>query len=453
MSKSTPWKAVAEMLRKSCRREQDRRIGIEIERIGMWPDGQALNYRNQTGPKGEVRYGAEVLLDTLQKNHPDWTPTKGDGGRLLGFSTPLGKVSLEPGSQLELSVDATDDLTNQVEMATQFEAEVDAITGPWGLKWIGLGVNPAGKVPDIDVIPSHRYDIMTEYLGKRARLGTSMMRLTSSLQINLDYTTEAEGMNMLRAAIAAAPVSYALFGNSPIVERKKVAVLSYRHSIWLECDPDRTGLLPEVFASNFNFEKYAELVARRPLMFAQVKDGTYVPANGLSFLDIAEGKLPGAIADENNGLNSLRELFTDARIKPGYVEVRSIDGLRPRERYAAVAFWVGLLYSAEARELAIHHCSAATSSNRETVWKAAAAHGLSAEVEDCSLRPLAQQLAEVAKRTLLKRNFGEERFLEPVWEILKTGKNPGQVSLDLYQAAKDPHAGMARLIEHNAQIR
>jgi len=256
---------------------------------------------------------------------------------------------------------------------------------------------------------------------------------------------------MLRAAIAAAPVSYALFGNSPVVEKKKADVLSYRHSIWLECDPDRTGLLPEVFAPNFNFEKYAELAARRPLMFAQIKDGTYVAANGLSFLDIAEGKLAGAVADEANGLNSLRELFTDARIKPGYVEVRSIDGLRPRDRYAAVAFWVGLLYSAEARELAIHHCSANSSENREAVWMAAAKYGLSAEVGECCLRPLAQQLAEIAKETLLKRGFGEERFLEPVWETLATGKNPGQVSLDLFQSSEDPNEGLARMIEFNAK--
>ena len=444
-----PWLEVADMLKKSARRVKDRRIGIEIERIGMWPDGQALNYREQTGPNGEVRHGAETLLNTLKQRHPNWEPLYGDDQRPIGFNTPFGKVSLEPGSQLELSVQATDDLLNQVEIATSFENEVDSITEPWGLKWIGLGVNPAGTVDEIDVIPSHRYHIMTEYLGKRARLGTSMMRLTSSLQINLDYTSEAEGIDMLRAALAAAPVSYALFGNSPIVGRKPTDGLSYRHTIWLETDPDRSGLLPEAFASDFTFEKYAELAAKRPLMFAQDQAGTYIAANGASFNDIAAGKLPNAVADENNGLNSLRELFTDARIKPGYVEVRSIDGLRPRERYAAVAFWVGILYSAEARKRALAHCSSATADNLQAVWMAAAKKGLPAIVGKCGVRSLAHDLAGVAKDTLLERGYGEEKFLEPVWDILESGKNPGQLALDLYTG--DPENGMRRLIEFASQ--
>lgn len=445
MPKNAPWIPVAEMLRNSARRAKDRRIGIEIERIGIWPDGQALNYREQKGPNGEVRHGAETLLNTLKSRHPQWEPIYGDDQRPIGFNTPFGKISLEPGSQLELSVHATDDLLNQVEITVRFEHEIDSITAPWGLRWIGLGVNPFGRVEDIDVIPSHRYHIMTDYLGKRARLGTSMMRLTSSLQVNLDYTTEAEGLEMLRAGLAAAPVSYALFGNSPVLHNKSADTLSYRHTIWLETDPDRSGLLPEAFAPDFTFEKYAELAAKRPLMFAQDKAGNYIAANGASLIDIANGKLANAVADENNGLNSLRELFTDARIKPGYVEVRSIDGLRPRERYAAVAFWVGILYSTEARKRAIAHCSAATADNLEAVWMASATIGLPAIVGTCGVRSLAHELAGIAKDTLLERGYGEEKFLEPVWDILESGKNPGQVALDIFQS--NGAQGLSKIIE------
>ncbi len=423
---------LAERFRKACRRPEERKIGLEVERIGLFQDGNSFAYSDRPN-----KPGAGTLLTTLASHH-GWKLGTNDAGRPLYLSGPVGKVSLEPGSQLELSAAPDPNLISLSKTIDTFERQVDAITQPWGLHWIATGVNPVETVSDIELIPSSRYQIMTDYLGKRARLGTSMMRLTSSVQINLDYTSEAEAIEMLRTSLAAAPVSYALFGNSPVAAKENTGQLSYRQKIWKETDPDRTGLIPEAFQAGFGFDEYARLAWNRPLMFAQTPDGRYIAAEGKSVSDIAAGKLPGTLLTEANLTNSIQELFFEARLKPGYVEIRSLDGQSPADRYAAAAFWVGLLYRPEARRLTLDLLGGLTAQAREKLLDDAGEVGMAAKTDQFTIRDVTKRLADAARETLVNRGRGEEKLLEPVFEILSTGKNPAARQLEKFQAEGSP---------------
>lgn len=436
------------ILKGSCCKSSVRQIGIEIERSGMWTDGMPFHYRAQQTKDGTIRQGAEFLLTELAKK-PGWEAANNPQGQPLGMSSPFGKVSLEPGSQLELSTDPFMDLFTLKDSVTTFENEVEKITRPWGLHWVGLGVNPLNKVEDIDLIPSHRYEIMTDYLGRRGKLGTSMMRLTSSVQINLDYANEEEAIEMLRAALAAAPFSYALFGNSPFHHGAESGYLSFRGAIWADTDPARVGLLPESFTSGFNFEKYSEVLWHRPLMFAQDRDKNYVLADGMTLTDIAQGKIPNVVPDEQNQNNAIRELFTEARLKAGYVEIRSIDGLMPEMRYAAAAFWMGFLYNSDARKFAIEKWGNVSPQVMTQLLHASWKDGLRARAGGVDLLSSAAQLVEHARQGLLMRKRGEEVFLKPVEQTLSLGKNPAEQILDLYRGKLKRN--MAALIEYTGQ--
>ncbi len=423
---------LAERFRKACRSPEARKIGLEVERIGLFKDGKSLTYSDKSD-----RRGAATLLSEIAARH-GWQVGNNAEGRPLYLSGPVGKVSLEPGSQLELSAQPDGNLVSLSRTIDTFERQVDEITSPWGLKWISVGVNPVEAVPDVELIPSTRYHIMTQYLGKRAALGTSMMRLTSSVQINLDYTSEAEAVEMLRAALALTPVSYALFGNSPISKRKASGELSYRQKIWKETDPDRSGLLPEAFQPGFGFDAYARIAWTRPLMFAQATDGSYIPAHGKSLEEIAAGKLPGATLTEANLTNSVQELFFEARLKPGYVEIRSLDGQSPEHRYACSAFWVGILYRPEARRLALDLLGGLTAEARERLRDECGRVGLAAKEGEISIKEVSRKLCEVARETLVNRGRGEDKLLEPLYRILETGKNPGQLQLEKFEAEGSP---------------
>lgn len=414
---------IASWLRRAIKTERDRKVGIEIERMGMWPDGKALHYRRQVAADGTQRPGAEDLLKALHEKY-GWPLVENEKGQPLGMKSPYGKVSLEPGSQLELSSDPHPDLRRARIEIRKFEAQVEEITQTWGMKWPGIGVNPTQTVSDIDVIPSARYHIMTEYLPKRGKLATSMMRLATSIQVNLDYTSEAEGIAMLRAGLAGAPLSYALFGNSPFSEGNTTNVLSFRNLIWRDTDPDRTGLLPQAFDPDFNFDTYADLVWHRPLMFAQDGSGNYIPGNGKSLADIAAGKLPGATITDDNQMNAIREMFFETRLKPGYVEVRCLDALMPAQRYAAVAFWMGILYDRTARDLMLQTFGTLTPEARTALMQSAASEGLRAKADHRTLSEIAREFLPAIRSGLKSRGFDEELFLAPMEQTLREGESP-----------------------------
>ena len=425
----------------TCKKSK-REIGIEIERIGIWDDGAAIHYAETSRP------GMEQLLTEIGKRN-QWEFIRNEKSQPLGFHTPLGKVTLEPGSQLELSTDPHRDLYSLAESVQVFEKKVDEVTNPWDLRWIGLGVNPSNAPDDMDVIPSPRYHIMTEYLGNRGRFATSMMRLTSSVQVNLDYTSEKEAIEMLRTSLAAAPVSYALFSNSPIFSRQESGYLSFRSAIWRETDPDRTGLLHEVFEDGFDFNEYAKLIWNRPLMFAQDEHQHYVATEGLSLKEIAAGKMPGVYTDETNQINAIRELFTEVRLKPGYVELRSIDGLRPKERYAAAAFWMGVLYNPDARAVVLKTLGQLTPEEREQLFLMATRSGMNARVGNISLKQIASELLKASSDCLKARDFGEENFLVPIEKILEEGMNPAEKILKHFNGPWKQ--SLSALIEYSSE--
>lgn len=445
-NKATQW--IADLLRSQSRPKGERKVGIEIERIGLFNDLSPLQYSNTTLPSGNHRPGAKSFLETLSQKH-QWPTINNSLGQPLGLTTPIGKVSLEPGSQVELSTNPFSDLITIKQKVDQFETMTAEVTEPWGLFWTGLGVNPIHKVSDIELIPSTRYKIMDEFLNSRGSLGTSMMRLTSSVQINLDYTNEQEAIEMLRVALLLSPLSYALFSNSPFSLGKVTPYQSFRANIWQNTDPSRTGLLPEAFEKDFSFDDYANYLWNEPLMFVQDSKNQYVAGQGFSLAQIDNNKLPGIVSSEQNRLNAVRELFSDARIKLGYIEIRSIDGLTSEYRYAASAFWLGVLYSQAARTEVFRIFGRLTSVERQELFNSAITIGLKAKCESTSLSSIAEQLLKLAERELQSRGYGEEVLLEPLKENLKTQDNPATILLKKFK--NDWNSEINKVIKFTSQ--
>jgi len=423
----SPWSRTAQLLERSCRDKAVRNIGIEIERIGMWENGDSLHYQ----PGKEGRPGAGQILVQLGEKL-GWPLATYSEASPLGLTGPAGKVSLEPGSQLEFSANPMPSVQTTTKAVLAFEEEVDLLPSTKGLRWIGLGMNPFARVEEMDVIPLTRYRLMTDYLAKQGTLGTSMMRLTSSIQLNYDYSSEAEAISMLRAGLALAPLSTALFGNSPFAEGRPNGWLSMRSEIWRNTDPERTGLMPEAFEKGFNFLRYAELAWKRPLMFVQARDEKNVASHRRSLQEIALGQLDSCVLNEENELNALRQVFTEARLKPGYVEIRSIDGLRVADRGPCIAFWTGIMYSEAARNLAIDRLGGLTPKLHNQLWVAASRDGLRAQIGNLSLQTLAEEMLQASKKGLIQRGLGEEVFLSPIDRNVRDSKNPADRILDLY---------------------
>ena len=141
-------------------------------------------------------------------------------------------------------------------------------------------------------MPEGRYKIMREYMPKRGNLGLDMMLRSCTVQVNLDYASEADMVRKFRMSLALQPVATALFANSPFKDGQPSGVKSTRAQAWTDTDPDRCGIPPVVFADGFGYDAWIDYILDVPMYFLHRGDD-YIDVSGQSFRAFMEGKLPG----------------------------------------------------------------------------------------------------------------------------------------------------------------
>jgi len=395
-----------------------RLVGIEVEHLCVWPDGIPLAYSSSRS-----EFGMGSVLKALSQG-PSRERVENESGQLIGLKIPNGKISLEPGSQLEFATNPMVRLSDLETALESLEDELKEMTNPYGLSWISLGVHPNATVESVELIPVGRYRIMDEYLRSRGKLSTAMMRLTASIQLNFDYASETEAIEMLQIALLAAPLSYALFGYSPVVEKNRSRFLSYRGHIWRNTDSDRSGLLSSALAPEFNLAQYSEILWNCPLMYCQNVQGEYVEAKSKSLRQIASGEISGIVVDAANTRNAVQEVFFEARIKPGYVEIRSIDALPAGLRMSAIAFWYALINDPIARAWVREKFGGLTPGDRQLLWESALLKGLEASVGSQTVAESVPELFQVMTRYLESNH--ESHYIEPLQLLVAKSLNPAQ---------------------------
>ncbi len=283
------------------------------------------------------------------------------------------------------------------------------------------------------VMPKGRYRLMTDYMGRVGTHGTQMMYRTCTVQVNLDFASEADMVKKLRTAIALQPVATALFASSPFFDGAPNGHRSWRSRIWRGLDDSRTGTLPFVFEDGMGFERWVDWVLDVPMYFVY-RDGKYINALGQSFRDFLRGELP-ALPGEKPTLSDFADhmttVFPEARVKQ-YIEMRGADAGSQEMLNALPAFWVGLMYDGGALDAAWDIVKDWDVATREGLRVAASVSALAGEAEGVKLRELATQVLALSEAGLRARGLGEEVFLAPLTEEVATGKTRADRLLDLY---------------------
>uniref|UniRef100_UPI0025F8E3AA glutamate--cysteine ligase n=1 Tax=Sphingomonas sp. TaxID=28214 RepID=UPI0025F8E3AA len=289
-------------------------------------------------------------------------------------------------------------------------------------------------------MPKGRYGIMLNHMPRVGTMGLDMMLRTCTIQVNLDYETEADMAKKFRVGLALQPLATALFANSPFTEGKPNGMLSYRSHIWSDTDPARTGMLPFVFEDGFGYERYAEYALDVPMYFIY-RDGKYIDAAGLSFRDFLKGELsvlPGEKPTLDDWTDHLSTAFPDVRLKT-FLEMRGADG-GPWGRICALpALWVGLLYDQNALDAAWDVVKGWTIEERQNLRDSVPKLGLDAPIAGGrKLRDIAGDVLDIASAGLTARarldasGSNETGFLDPLREVVRSGKVPAEVLLEKY---------------------
>ncbi|MEM6954343.1 MAG: glutamate-cysteine ligase family protein [Myxococcota bacterium] len=307
-------------------------IGTEAEKFGVYANDQPVRYED-----GIVR-----VLKILRDEH-GWTPTpETAGGPLIALGRGRASITLEPGGQLELSGSPLDSIHQTHLEFLGHRTELRRIGDRMGIEWLGLGYHPYARQEDLDWVPKLRYGIMRDYLLTRGARARDMMRRTCTVQANLDYADEADATRKLRVSLAASPIVTAMFANSPWSEGRTTGEHSHRAGVWLDVDPDRTGMLPFMWDDASGYREYVEWGLDAP-MFMFKRDGKVVANTGQPFRDFMKNGFEGHQATRTDWDTHLATLFPEVRLK-STLELRSTDGQRLDLVCALPALWKGLLY-------------------------------------------------------------------------------------------------------------
>ena len=359
---------LAELVESGCKPKQDWRIGTEHEKFGWLTDSRRpLPYAGDRSIK--------ALFDGLTTQH-GWEPMS-EGENVIGLKRGGATISLEPGGQFELSGAAVENLNETAAELQNHLDEVRGIADPLGIRFMGLGAAPEWRHEDMPVMPKGRYRLMTDYMGRVGTHGTQMMYRTCTVQVNLDYASEADMVKKLRVSLALQPVATALFSSSPFFDGKLNGHKSWRSRIWRGLDNSRTGMLPFAFKGDFGFQAYVDWVLDVPMYFVY-RDGKYINALGQSFRDFLKGELPALPGEKptlSDWADHMTTVFPEARVKK-YIEMRGADMGDQAHVVALPAFWVGLMYDQTALDAAWDLVKGFDAETREGLRVAASVDGL-----------------------------------------------------------------------------
>ena len=406
------------------------RIGTEHEKfVYALADHHAPSY-DEPG-------GILALLDGLKEF--GWQPVE-ENGKVIAMSGTDGSISLEPAGQFELSGAPLDNLHETCAETGRHLEQVKAVGDRLGIGFLGLGMWPDKSRAELPIMPKGRYAIMLRHMPRVGSMGLDMMLRTCTIQVNLDYESEADMAKKFRVGLALQPLATALFANSPFTEGKPNGMLSYRSHIWSDTDPARTGMLPFVFEDGFGYDRYAEYALDVPMYFVY-RDGQYIDAAGLSFRDFLQGKLsvlPGELPTLDDWNDHLSTAFPEVRLKT-FLEMRGADG-GPWGRICALpALWVGLLYDGGALDAAWDVVKHWSIEERQLLRDSVPKLGLDAPIA-CGrkLREIAGEVLDIAHAGLTARErydaggSNETGFLDPLREVVRSGKVPAEVLLEKY---------------------
>jgi len=407
----------------------DWRIGTEHEKIVY-----DLKTRKPIAYDGKP--GIRQLLEGMARF--GWVPLK-EGDNIIGLTKNGASLSLEPGGQFELSGAPLKTVHETcAEVNTHLE-ETREVATEIGVGMLGFGFAPDWRLDEVPVMPKGRYGIMRRYMPTVGGYGLDMMFRTCTVQVNLDFSSEADMVKKFRVALALQPITTALFANSPFREGRPSGFLSYRAQVWTDVDNARAGMLPWVFDDGMGFERYVDYALDVPMYFVY-RDGKYIDVAGKSFRKFLAREIPEVAHIEpsmSDWADHLTTIFPEVRLK-SFLEMRGTDGGQWRRICGMPALWVGLLYDDVALDACWDLVKDWTAEERQALRDGVAKQGFKTPFRKATVHELAHRMLEISSAGLKRRaaldggGMSEDGFLNPLRELVNRGYTRAEEMLKNY---------------------
>ena len=392
----------------------DQKIGMEYERIPV-----SLYGKNVVPYEGDFGM-CELLREFAKIDNWDYIL---DGTSIIGLKKLHETITLEPGCQFELSVEPQQYIRDLKKRIEEIDSTLKPILEEFEIKFLNIGVSPKTTYKNIKLLPKRRYHIMANYLW--GILSDVMMRETAGIQVGIDFKSEEDAMRKFRLANLMMPFSTAMFANSNIRGGVDTGYKSFRALAWLNTDNERCGFALD-FNKNMCFKDYVSQLLETPMIFIN-REGKCLSVNGqLTFKQYMEKGFEGfypTLADWQLHSNLF---FPEVRLR-NFIEIRNHDCVGNGLEYSIPALYKGILYSKSAIEEVENLLNKFTSNEIKELRFKVARNAVQSKINGKSILPICKELAEISYYSLKTEGEDEEKFLEPLIELLKKGKCPADL--------------------------
>lgn len=374
--------------------KQEKRIGLEVEHFVLnRKDGSPL-----------VQGGMKAMLESLLPLYPIHHYEQ---EALIGLESEDVLITLEPGFQLEISIQCLSDTKEIIEIYLNALKPILRYLHDHDYDLVYSGGLPTLEAEKVALIHKERYRLMDRYFRTSGTRGIEMMRATAAIHVSVDYEDEADFVQKYRLANILHPLFAFITGNTPKYAGRDNEDILLRDSIWQGTDSARCGIIPTLFDEEFGFQSYADHILDMPLIL--MRDGEdFLSTDDQKVKDVAKTYGMETKAIEHY----LSMSFLDVRLKK-FIEIRSADSM-PWIYAQAYCTWLkGLFYN---KEILYKYCDLANSiediqSAKENLRK----YGFDAIVYGKKLCDLYKDLFAEAKTYLSQKEKG---YLLPLEELV-----------------------------------
>lgn len=394
------------------------KLGVEFEHFVIDKDTlKTISY-----------YGKDGVEETLKDLEGLGYKGVYEGEYLLGLEKGVKHITTEPGSQLELSIDANFSIKELENEYLDFLEDIIPILDKKNQALISTGYHPETKIDEITLLPKKRYDFMYNYFKTKGTHAHNMMKGTAALQVAVDYNSEEDYIKKFKVVNALTPVLYAIFENAYYFEGESSNRHNIRSFIWENCDKERSGVVPAALDKDYNYESYAKYILEGCPIFIN-QDGKAVSAEGKKVKDLLD--------PDNFTLEEIEHyltmFFPDVRTKD-FIEIRMMDSVPYPLSLSALALFKGLLYDERNLDKLVDFTKGITVKEVEATKEKMMKEGLATEFNGRTLLETGKLLADIAEEGL---DSEEQKYLIPLKNMLEQGKSPYEITRKRSEIGKE----------------
>lgn len=411
---------ILETFKKNYKSVDEFKVGIEFERIPISSkDFKMVDYSKENG--------IYELLRTFAKLD-EWEYVT-DDYNIIGLKKGEDRIFLEPGSQIELSLEPQKNISKIKAKIDSFDKKINPILRKYEINLLEYGISPVSTYKHINLIPKKRYHIMADYLW--GILSDVMMRETAGIQACYDFSSEEDAIRKFRIANIISPFISAMFANSPIRGGVDTGYKTFRGLSWLNTDNERCGFMSKKLfdiKSGYGFKDYIDEVMQVPMIFI-IRDEKPVKILGkINFKQFLHNGFEGYNATLEDFELHANLYFPEVRLR-NFIEIRNHDCANHGMQYSILALYKGLLYNKNALA-AIEKLTSKFSYNNVMEFRYnVPKNALNSKIGKHQAKDIAKEILDIAQNALRENGEGEDSFLEPILELTPYGISPADIIL------------------------